>query len=68
MEYKPCYSLDSLIETFNQEANKAEGNQFVEGLMFSLNSGVVMTSNMTTWAEPNKVSFLLTMHDRYNNT
>lgn len=57
VEYKPCHSLDNLVQTFTEETNKIDGNQFVEGLMYSLNSGVVMTCNMATSAEPGKVNF-----------
>lgn len=56
MEYKPCHSLDNLVQTFSEEVEKGQDNQFVEGLMYSLDSGVVMTGNMCTTAEPGKVS------------
>ncbi|XP_042214180.1 delta(24)-sterol reductase-like [Homarus americanus] len=56
VEYKPCHSLDNLVKTFTEETKKAEGNQFVEGLMYSLHSGVVMTANMCTSAEPGKLN------------
>lgn len=56
VEYKPCHSLDNLIETFTAETQREEGNQFVEGLMFSLHSGVVMTANMSNTAEPGKIN------------
>lgn len=56
VEYKPCHSLDNLVQTFTEETNKIDGNQFVEGLMYSLNSGVVMTCNMATSAEPGKLN------------
>lgn len=55
VEYQPCHSMDNLVETFTAEAQREKGNQFVEGLMFSLHSGVVMTANMCTTAEPGKV-------------
>nr|XP_045626097.1 delta(24)-sterol reductase-like isoform X3 [Procambarus clarkii] len=50
VEYKPCYSLDSLVNTFTEETSRVDGNQFVEGIMYSLHSGVVMTANMCTSA------------------
>lgn len=56
VEYQACHSLDNLVNTFTAETNKAEGNQFVEGLMFSLHSGVVMTANMCDTAEPGKLN------------
>ncbi|XP_063852510.1 delta(24)-sterol reductase-like [Scylla paramamosain] len=56
VEYKPCYSLDNLVDTFTAETRRTEGNQFVEGLMYSLHSGVVMTANMSNTAEPGKIN------------
>ncbi|KAK8405965.1 hypothetical protein O3P69_006992 [Scylla paramamosain] len=38
------------------ETRRTEGNQFVEGLMYSLHSGVVMTANMSNTAEPGKIN------------
>ncbi|XP_069949667.1 delta(24)-sterol reductase-like isoform X2 [Cherax quadricarinatus] len=56
VEYKPCYSLDDIVKTFTQETTKVEGNQFVEGVMYSLHSGVVMTANMCTAAHPGQLN------------
>lgn len=56
IEYKPCHSLDNFVKTFREESSKAEGNQFVEGLMYHLHGGVVMTGNMCTSAEPGKLN------------
>nr|XP_053640235.1 delta(24)-sterol reductase-like isoform X1 [Cherax quadricarinatus] len=56
VEYKPCYSLDDIVNTFTQETTKVEGNQFVEGVMYSLHSGVVMTANMCTAAHPGQLN------------
>ncbi|KAK4319169.1 hypothetical protein Pmani_009871 [Petrolisthes manimaculis] len=56
VEYKPCHSLDNLVRTFTEEVEKTEENQFVEGLMYSLDSGVVMTGNMCSTAEPGKLN------------
>ncbi|XP_071539528.1 delta(24)-sterol reductase-like isoform X2 [Panulirus ornatus] len=56
VEYQPCHSLDTLVKTFTEETKKTEGNQFVEGLMYTLQSGVVMTGTMCTSAEPGKVN------------
>lgn len=40
---------------FEEESKKQAGNEFVEGLAFSLNEAVIMTANMTDDAEPDKV-------------
>ncbi|KAG0716847.1 Delta(24)-sterol reductase [Chionoecetes opilio] len=56
VEYKPCNSLENLVSTFRAETWKAEGNQFVEGLLYSLQSGVVMTANMCNTAEIGKIN------------
>lgn len=56
VEYKPCYSLDALVRTFISESSKSENNQMVEGLQFTLDSGVIMTCNMVPSAEPGKIN------------
>ena len=58
LEYQPVHSLDEATRVFAEQANKTESNQFVEGIMFSLNSGVVMTGNMVNSAEPGKVNVI----------
>ena len=55
LEYKAVNSLDEACRVFQEETMKKENNQFVEGLMFNLNRGVIMTGNMTNSAEPGKV-------------
>ena len=37
---------------------RIEDNQFVEGIMFNLNKGVIMTGNMVNSAEPGKVNVI----------
>ena len=56
MEYQPAYTLDEVTEIFTRETMKESRNEFVEALMFSENEGVIMTANMTSCAEPGKVS------------
>ena len=55
LEYKSVSSLDEACRVFKEETLKEENNQFVEGLMFNLNRGVIMTANMVNSAEPGKV-------------
>lgn len=45
--YKPVYSLEETAELFEYESARKSGNQFVEGILFSQNEGVIMTGNMT---------------------
>jgi len=47
-----------MIERFTEETNKKTNNDFVECLVFSEDSGVVMTGNLTDQVEEGKVSFL----------
>lgn len=55
LQYQPVHSLDEACRVFQEETEKKENNQFVEGIMFSLNRGVIMTGNMVNSAEPGKV-------------
>jgi hypothetical protein len=55
----PVHSLDEAVKTFSEESLKETGNQFVEGIMFNLKQGVIMTGNMVDSLQTNdKVSFL----------
>ncbi|ESO89669.1 hypothetical protein LOTGIDRAFT_125011 [Lottia gigantea] len=56
IEYAPVHTTDSMIEKFESECMKKEGNQFVECLVYSKNEGVVMTANMTDEAEEDKIN------------
>lgn len=47
LHYQPVYSLDELCEVFEQESRDTEKNDFVEALMYGLNSAVVMTGVLT---------------------
>ncbi|XP_046455631.1 delta(24)-sterol reductase-like [Daphnia pulex] len=58
LEYKSVSSLDEACRVFEEETLKEENNQFVEGLMFSLNRGVIMTANMVNSAEPGKLNVI----------
>lgn len=55
LQYQSVSSLDEACRVFEKETRKKDGNQFVEGIMFSLNRGVIMTGNMVNSAEPGKV-------------
>ena len=55
MEYFPAHSKQQMIQRFEQEAKRQTGNEFVECLAFSEETGVVMTGNQTEEAEPDKV-------------
>ncbi|KAK7790541.1 hypothetical protein R5R35_000940 [Gryllus longicercus] len=54
LEYKPVRSLDEAVSVFKEETLKTTQNQFVEGLMFNKEEGVIMTGNMTELHEANK--------------
>ena len=51
-------SLEEACRVFEEQTLKEENNQFVEGIMFDINHGVVMTANMVNSAEPGKVIIL----------
>lgn len=56
LEYKSVNSLEEACRVFEEESSKKDNNQFVEGIMFNINRGVIMTGNMVNSAEPGKVS------------
>lgn len=56
MEYFPALSRQKMIQKFEQETQKKTGNDFVECLAFSSESGVIMTGIMTDEAEPDKIN------------
>jgi len=58
LQYQPVESLDEAYRVFEEQTMLKEGNQFVEGIMYSLNRGVIMTGNMVNSAEPGKVNVL----------
>lgn len=56
MEYFPALSRRHMISRFQQETMKTSGNEFVECLVFSENTGVIMTAQMTDDAELDKIN------------
>ncbi len=55
LEYQPCYKFDEICKVFDEETMKHKDNNFVEGLMYSENKGVIMTGTLTDDAESGKV-------------
>ena len=55
MEYIPIKTKAELLKRFAIESNKGKENMFVEGLMYSENTAVIMLGNMTDHAESGKV-------------
>ncbi|GLH05056.1 24-dehydrocholesterol reductase [Gryllus bimaculatus] len=55
LHYQPVYTLDDAVGLFAKES-KSKEHQFVEGLMFSKNEGVIMTGDMINeigkWYKP----------------
>jgi len=58
LEYQPVNSLDEACRVFEEEVSKKDNNLFVEGIMFSLDKGVIMTGNMVDTVEPEKVNII----------
>lgn len=56
MEYYPVHSLDEMIVKFESESTKKSNNEFVEVLVYSRDTAVIMTGNLTDDAEEDKVS------------
>ena len=56
MEYFPAHSKQKMLERFEQETKRDSGNEFVECLVYSEESGVIMTGNQTDDAESDKVN------------
>ncbi len=42
LEYQPVFSLDSMVEVFEQASRDTDHNDFVEGLMYSSDQAVIM--------------------------
>ena len=55
IEYKPVHTNQDILRVFEEETRKKMDNEFVEGLVYSLDEAVIMTANMTDDAEPGKV-------------
>lgn len=45
LHYRPVYSQDDIVNTFAQASLDSEKNDFVEGLVYSREQGVIMTGN-----------------------
>ena len=45
--YQPVYSLDSMVENFEQACANTENNDFIEGLVYSRDQAVIMTGRLT---------------------
>lgn len=56
MEYTPVYSQEDMVDTFERETMKKQNNQFVEGLVYSKNTAVIMTGNLTDEADFDKIN------------
>lgn len=54
LRYEPVHSFSRITEEFDKASKNAE-HEFVEGIMFSENEGVIMTGNLTDYAEIEKV-------------
>lgn len=55
LKYEPVYSLEKAMQVFEAQSREKSENQFVEGIMFSLDLGVIMTGKMVDTA--NNVSY-----------
>lgn len=56
IDYQPVHTHQEMLSVFERETNKKSDNEFVEGLVYSMDEAVVMTSNMTDDAEPDKIN------------
>jgi len=54
LEYQPVRQLDDVLRAFIS-ALEDKRNEFVEGLVYSRDSAVIMTGQMTDDLEPDKV-------------
>ncbi|XP_071117270.1 delta(24)-sterol reductase-like isoform X1 [Haliotis cracherodii] len=56
IEYYPVHTKREMLRKFEEEIKKKSGNEFVEGLAYSREKGVIMTANMTDEAEHDKIN------------
>ncbi|KAJ8306436.1 hypothetical protein KUTeg_016981, partial [Tegillarca granosa] len=56
MEYFPVHSADDIKKKFEEESLKRSNNEFVEGLVYSKDTAVIMTANMTDEADQDKIN------------
>lgn len=54
LKYKPFKTIQSFCDNFEKSSANCD-NEFVEGILFSENEGVIMTGTMTDVAENEKV-------------
>jgi len=47
LRYRPVYSLDDMVDVFEAESRDTEKNDFVEGLVYSRDSAVILCGTMT---------------------
>lgn len=55
LTYKPIKNIDTMVKEF-RIASEETNNDFIEGIMFNKNEGVLMTGNFTNNCEEDKVS------------
>lgn len=46
LTYEPVYSLENVVNVFEREIKRKEGNLFVEGISFSKDKAVIMTGKL----------------------
>ncbi|XP_071799602.1 delta(24)-sterol reductase-like [Asterias amurensis] len=56
VNFKPAHSMSEVIKVFTEETLKKTGNDFVEGLVYSKDTAVIMTANMTDEVEEQKIN------------
>jgi len=56
LSYKPVHSFKDITKVFKEELEKKTGNDFVEGLVYSYNSAVIMTGEMTDDVDSSKLN------------
>ncbi|XP_035716516.1 delta(24)-sterol reductase [Folsomia candida] len=56
LSYIPVNSLDEATKRITDESLKTPGPDFVEGIMYSLDKGVIMVGALTSKSEPGKVN------------
>ncbi len=47
IHYQPVYTLDNMVEVFEEASRKTGENDFVEGLVYSRDTAVIMRGNFT---------------------
>ncbi|XP_035700412.1 delta(24)-sterol reductase-like isoform X2 [Folsomia candida] len=56
LSYIRVNSLDEATERITEESLKSPGHDFVEGIMYSLDKGVIMVGSLTSKPEPGKIN------------